>query len=294
MEYTLRDGIEPNPNDVLCGRGGGTNNSEGNLNWRKLVALNKHVYTTLPKRQKMLLSNYIVSAVRSQEPPGRFLEKDTNSDAWYDVGDERAQRKTSQALRERLCNPTNQPASDASSEPSLSRLVAPRSQPPAPMPIPGNGHVATKSITTINADALPCPNIMMFPHGMTDYPEASTHQGDYQGIPPMVMNENVIIVPAQVVCSPTLSPPSAAPQGPVRTVTLTEREPVDLGSESLMSLVSFALAWQSDGGDPLTAMATTMSPQVEGTDGGSRQKVSKSLVTGQNRKLAGKHPKMSR
>jgi hypothetical protein len=90
----------PHPHDVLCGRGGGTNNHVGNSHWRMLVAANKQLYVTLPKRQKMLLSRSIVNAVRAQNPPGRFLQKDAKSDDWYDVGDQRAQEKTSQALRE--------------------------------------------------------------------------------------------------------------------------------------------------------------------------------------------------
>ncbi len=98
--YPLRDILEPHAHDVLCGRGGGTNNHIGNSHWRLLVAANKQLYVTLPKRQKMLLSRSIVNAVRSQNPPGRFLEKNSKTNHWYDVGDHRAQEKTSQALRE--------------------------------------------------------------------------------------------------------------------------------------------------------------------------------------------------
>jgi hypothetical protein len=98
--YPLKDIPTPHPHDVLCGRGGGTNNHVGNSHWRMLVAANKQLYVTLPKRQKMLLSRSIVNAVRSQNPPGRFLQKEAKSDLWYDVGDQRAQEKTSRALRE--------------------------------------------------------------------------------------------------------------------------------------------------------------------------------------------------
>ena len=98
--YPLKDIPQPHPHDVLCGRGGGTNNHIGNSHWRMLVAANKQLYITLPKRQKMLLSRSIVNAVRSQNPPGRFLQKDSKSNKWFDVGDQRAQEKTSQALRE--------------------------------------------------------------------------------------------------------------------------------------------------------------------------------------------------
>lgn len=98
--YPLKDITAPHPHDVLCGRGGGTNNHIGNSHWRMLVAANKQLYVTLPKRQKMLLSRSIVNAVRSQNPPGRFLQRDSKTNKWFDVGDQRAQEKTSQALRE--------------------------------------------------------------------------------------------------------------------------------------------------------------------------------------------------
>lgn len=98
--YPLKNIPQPHPHDVLCGRGGGTNAHIGNSHWRMLVSTNKELYVTLPKRQKMLLSKSIVNAVRSQHPPGRFLQKDPQTELWYDVGDQRAQEKTSQALRE--------------------------------------------------------------------------------------------------------------------------------------------------------------------------------------------------
>mmetsp|Transcript_7395 Transcript_7395/g.10586 ORF Transcript_7395/g.10586 Transcript_7395/m.10586 type:complete len:634 (-) Transcript_7395:232-2133(-) len=99
-DYPLKEIPAPHAHDVLCGRGGGTNNHVGNNHWRALVAANKQLYITLPKRQKMLLSRSIVNAVRSQNPPGRFLQKDSSTSTWFDVGDHKATEKTSQALRE--------------------------------------------------------------------------------------------------------------------------------------------------------------------------------------------------
>ena len=72
----------------------------GNSHWRQLVFSNKELYLKLPKNQKQLLSKSIVHAIRSQNPPGRFLQKNAETDLWYDVGDVRALEKTSQALRE--------------------------------------------------------------------------------------------------------------------------------------------------------------------------------------------------
>ena len=66
----------------------------------QLVSANKELYLKLPNQQKQFLSNSIVHAVRSQNPPGRFLQKHPQTDLWYDVGDNRALEKTSQALRE--------------------------------------------------------------------------------------------------------------------------------------------------------------------------------------------------
>ena len=98
--YPLKSIKFPHDHDVLCGRGGRANTHVGNTHWRMLIAANKELYVSLPKSKKILLSKSIVQAIRSQNPPGRFLHKEENSDLWYDVGDIKAQEKTSQALRE--------------------------------------------------------------------------------------------------------------------------------------------------------------------------------------------------
>jgi len=48
----------------------------------------------------MAISRSIVEAVRSMSPPGRFLEKNTETGLWSDIGDRKATEKTSQALRD--------------------------------------------------------------------------------------------------------------------------------------------------------------------------------------------------
>ena len=90
----------PHDNDVLCGRGGGTNHHPGNKQYRKLVEDRKRDYVNSSKRGKPLLSRSIVEAVREQDPPGRFLTKDDKTGLWYDIGDQKAREKTAQALRE--------------------------------------------------------------------------------------------------------------------------------------------------------------------------------------------------
>lgn len=99
-DYRLKDIVHPHPNDVLCGRGGGSNNHPGNEAFRLLVNEVKLPYVNCPKREKPLIARRIVEAVRNQSPPGRFLQKDGKTGLWNDIGDGKAREKTSQALRE--------------------------------------------------------------------------------------------------------------------------------------------------------------------------------------------------
>jgi hypothetical protein len=93
----LKDITDPNDTDVLCGRGGAALRHPGNQTYRRLVNLNKGLYITCPKTEKLKISRSIVAAIREQR--GRFLEKDKSGN-WFDIGDKKAIEKTSQALRE--------------------------------------------------------------------------------------------------------------------------------------------------------------------------------------------------
>mmetsp|Transcript_19068 Transcript_19068/g.31246 ORF Transcript_19068/g.31246 Transcript_19068/m.31246 type:complete len:720 (+) Transcript_19068:165-2324(+) len=91
----------PNKNDVLCGRGGTINSHHGNEQYRSIVESKKRVYLTARfKREKRLIATSIVDQIRKMDPPGRFLQKDADSQTWFDIGEEKAREKTSQALRE--------------------------------------------------------------------------------------------------------------------------------------------------------------------------------------------------
>lgn len=90
---------DPATNDVLCGRGGSINSHPGNERFRTLVEKRKRVYLTARfKREKRLIASSIVSEIRNLN--GRFLQRDSKSGLWKDIGDEKARDKTSQALRE--------------------------------------------------------------------------------------------------------------------------------------------------------------------------------------------------
>ena len=95
----MKNIIDPRDNDVLCGRGGAALRHPGNQCYRRLVNLNKSLYITCLKTEKLKISRSIVAAIREQN--GRFLERDAKAGVWNDIGDKKAIEKTSQALRER-------------------------------------------------------------------------------------------------------------------------------------------------------------------------------------------------
>jgi hypothetical protein len=91
---------EVNSYDVLCGRGGGTNSQIGNRRFRKLVQEFQPTYLLARRKEKPLLARTIVLIIRKRG--GRFLKKDEETGELFEVGDAKAEAKTSQALREGL------------------------------------------------------------------------------------------------------------------------------------------------------------------------------------------------
>ena len=187
-----------------------------------LVAANKQLYVTLPKRQKMLLSRSIVNAVRSQNPPGRFLQKEAKSDLWYDVGDQRAQEKTSQALREgapdiRL-KVTPGDGTDDSTHPSTAtksetlNSTKPSISPP-PQPSLPNPAILTPGIPFVPAII---PAGVSPPPGSTPVVIYAMPQNGMPGVPmyQAMMTPQGVMVPNSI--APAFPPP-VPPQGPTKT-----------------------------------------------------------------------------
>lgn len=87
-------------NDVLCGRGGGTNSQMGNRHFRALVRDFQPTYLMAKRREKPKMARSVVVIIRNRG--GRFLRRDDKTGRLYEVGDEKAEAKTSQALREGL------------------------------------------------------------------------------------------------------------------------------------------------------------------------------------------------
>lgn len=86
-------------NDVLSGRGGGTNVHPGNRRFRDLINLHRRAYLKARKNDKPTISRAIVRSIRDIN--GKFLKKDDKSGLWFEIGDDAAREKTSQALRQR-------------------------------------------------------------------------------------------------------------------------------------------------------------------------------------------------
>lgn len=108
MEPVTPESTEPvcesladvNSYDVLCGRGGGTNSQVGNRRFRQLVQDFQPTYLMAKRKEKPLLARTIVLIIRKRG--GRFLKKNEETGELFEVGDTKAEAKTSQALREGL------------------------------------------------------------------------------------------------------------------------------------------------------------------------------------------------
>jgi hypothetical protein len=94
--------VEPNENDVLCGRGGRINSHTGNIHFRDVINARKKEYLapTTKKLEKAHIAAAIVNDIRRMNPPGRFLKEERDTGLWFDIGDAKAIKKTGQALRE--------------------------------------------------------------------------------------------------------------------------------------------------------------------------------------------------
>lgn len=95
-----RNSISPKPHDVICGRGGLSNNHSGNNEFRAAVLKSKRLYAKCPKYHKAAVARAIVLAVQNRIPQGRFIERKSEG-KWVVVSMDKAIEKTSQALREK-------------------------------------------------------------------------------------------------------------------------------------------------------------------------------------------------
>lgn len=89
--------VEVTDPDILCGRGGRSNNHKGNEKYRATIEAAKEEYRTMAKYEKTILSHTIVEDMNKQGR--RFLKRDTNG-LYFEIPKMAARRKAGQALRE--------------------------------------------------------------------------------------------------------------------------------------------------------------------------------------------------
>jgi hypothetical protein len=103
----LVTGIElPHDHDVVSGRGNYSTYHPGNHRFRKIICKIKEEYMKSSYSEKKRYAQDVVDKIKSLNPPGRFLKRDTTcaTKSWYELGQKDTLAKTRQALREGSSN----------------------------------------------------------------------------------------------------------------------------------------------------------------------------------------------
>lgn len=101
MQKEISSIITPNENDVLAGRGCGSQLHPGNVKFRNIVKNKKEQYVLLKgNKQKNKLAFQVYQEILSMDPPGRFLSKSSCGN-WILQDEKAIMVKVKQALRER-------------------------------------------------------------------------------------------------------------------------------------------------------------------------------------------------
>ncbi|CAB9508938.1 hypothetical protein SEMRO_367_G127850.1 [Seminavis robusta] len=216
--YQRRNIVEPHPHDVLCGRGASINNFIGNLRWRDLIKNKKQEYVQLHKLQRHILSESIVFAVRNLDPPGRFLQRDPVTGLWNDIGDQRANEKTAQALREgapklrKKIKAAPEAAKKAAAAAADTKKGGPKrdSPPPAKLPVDPPAKLPGKNVAAAEAQPVYVPSLDLpsLPGGSGQRPHAQMMEH-----PTRASMDPFAMAPANVPSGPpvaTLQQPDAS------------------------------------------------------------------------------------
>lgn len=94
-EPVVREYVFKTDNDILLGRGGGSNHHQGNILYRKRILSLQPEYKRLDRDDKTALSEKVVEWVYKRN--GRFLKRECKGSPWYHVTKETARQKVSQA-----------------------------------------------------------------------------------------------------------------------------------------------------------------------------------------------------
>lgn len=98
MGKDTKEIIRPNPNDIILGRSREARVHLGNVKYRKLIDTKKSEYAIAKRRGKKVITIKTLNELRRSG--ARFLKQDEASGRKFDIGDDKALIKVSQALRE--------------------------------------------------------------------------------------------------------------------------------------------------------------------------------------------------
>lgn len=90
----------PNENDILLGRGGNNNRYRGNEKLRELAFSRAHIYAASCKKEKCIMSRFLIDEIQTLDPPGRFLLPSEKLGQWIVAEDIAAREKVSQVFRD--------------------------------------------------------------------------------------------------------------------------------------------------------------------------------------------------
>ncbi|CAB9506547.1 Nitrilase family, member 2 [Seminavis robusta] len=102
MEKTiLPESYEPSKFSVICGRGKGSYQSDGNINFRALVKSNLERYKEAPGRlEKSFIVSEVLNCIRESCPVGAFVKYEKGR--WYDLDDTVCREKVGSLFRDFL------------------------------------------------------------------------------------------------------------------------------------------------------------------------------------------------
>jgi len=179
--------VDPNENDVLCGRGGRINSHPGNIRFRNIISVNKKEYlaSTTKKLKKAHIAAKIVYDIRGLDPAGRFLKEDTDTGLWFDIGDAKAIKKTGQALREDAPDIRNELEGDSSGDEKMDEKASPPAAPQTTMSAPSTTMNAVSSGSTERLLERPAVREAVHPsefvgNSITHQKQPLTQQQNYQ------------------------------------------------------------------------------------------------------------------
>mmetsp|Transcript_8927 Transcript_8927/g.18660 ORF Transcript_8927/g.18660 Transcript_8927/m.18660 type:complete len:235 (+) Transcript_8927:298-1002(+) len=99
--YPMREILEPTKNDFIVGRGSFLNKEhDGNIIFRKMVNRTRASFERADRAGKQEIISNLIDDWRCREPMGRFLARGKNTIFWHDVGDEKAEDRIRQYLKD--------------------------------------------------------------------------------------------------------------------------------------------------------------------------------------------------